>query len=351
VAKKKLVESDMYPYIKDFFRKSYKCKDVVADLPDDPYLVRVPKNLRNREIDVVAVRETPNEVIVHLAEGKTFEKSHSFAEAVNQLEDVSEFGHFLWVFFPAKKWALLPHAEREADEKKLGTKGFGLLLVDGKEVIEELTARPQKPTPDKIGEVLRCMGKIRRECLPVLDALDANHRHLASRASATGAVAATLVAAALRRAGLGKVTINQWELDFDDVDLDEWCDWFYLNDVELDIPEISIQTDPFGVHLRDGRAVLWVWSDTSEQRLEEYVRRPVHPFGTHVYAQDSVYGWQWQIQVLADVDATAVRRIVARGFGTLLIGHRLELSGRSAARLGDEAVAAVKQAKKLKLWK
>jgi predicted RecB family endonuclease len=78
--------------VKNFFKKNYKCQDVVADLPNDDFVVRVPRNLRKREIDVVSVRETPKEIVDHLAEGKTVAKSHSFAEAVNQLDDALSSG-------------------------------------------------------------------------------------------------------------------------------------------------------------------------------------------------------------------------------------------------------------------
>jgi hypothetical protein len=62
--------------------------------------------------------------------------------------------------------------------------------------------------------------------------------------------------------------------------------------------------------------------------------------------------WQWQIPVIADVDVNALARLIARGFGSEFdIGHRIELSGRSAAGFSREVVAVVKAAKKLKLWK
>jgi hypothetical protein len=202
---------------------------------------------------------------------------------VNQLEDASDYGHYLWVFFPKSQWTALPIGEREQKEKKLRTKGFGLLLVEGHVVTEELVAKRHNPTPDKIDEVLRCMGKlsIERDRLPVVDAIDASQRLQASRAAAAAAIAAPFVAAALEKAGLGKVAFKTMDWELGDEDLENWVDHlFLLHDADLN-EGINIQTDPFGQYLQDGRPALWIWSATSKENLEKYISQPVRTFGTH----------------------------------------------------------------------
>src|SRR5262249_45041401 len=134
-------ELAMYPPIKSFLEERADCKHLYADTPQDRQKIHLPRNLSERDPDVVGVSEVGE---VHIAEGKSLtRRGHSFDECVSQAWSLKAWADYIYVFFPSHEWNLLPRDDVRRNESDLAEKGLGLLVVDKLGTVTE-KLRPRK---------------------------------------------------------------------------------------------------------------------------------------------------------------------------------------------------------------
>ena len=86
----------------------------------------------------------------------------------------------------------------------------------------------------------------------------------------------------------------------------------------------SVELDPFGLYLGDGRPVIWLWLDVHGATAAENKSA----FGTHVYFDND--HWKWHVIPRANVTRAVVEQMTKDGFdedgrGVFYLAHRIEL--------------------------
>jgi hypothetical protein len=253
----KVNERALYPPVKQWFKAERGCDVAVADTPKDKLKVRLPRNLKKREIDVVALEPTARErSVVHLAEGKLFADGQSLETCLNQAESVRAVGDFAWVFFPKRDWDKVPEKERRHNEQLVTARGMGLLLVKGKSCEARILA-PSNPHKDEnsVAEVFEALGESRDAVFPPVSVLGAAE---AQRAAGTMALVAMV------KDIVSQILNCRWEDSGHDGGHVRRGFYIVWSDVEEDVyPEI----DPWGGYLRDGIPALWLWQNITVPQL------------------------------------------------------------------------------------
>lgn len=325
-------EAKMYPYVKEYLKKRYGCDPVYADLPADKFKVRVPRNLQEREIDVVGVTKRGTDFHVHLAEGKAFKKGTSFEECINQIEAVATYGDYLWVFFPKEEWDRLDAKERNFNEDRIRQKNFGLILVSKGKCEEPIPARPnQSVDAEKREEVLRQIGLVEDNDFPPIETLSSKDAMLAASAVAL----CTCVTLLFKE---GKTSKFTWDYTDHEYIKHGWFSpsWDCGNNV-------IVEMDPFGRYLMDGKPVAWVFIEYDEKGLNSFLLKE-QTFGTHCFFDNEK--WSWKTIPLADLSKSVISNLKQQGYDSY-IGHAVDLVGRNPNKLKDELKRLIGQAKKL----
>jgi len=329
-------ETEMYPVIKEFFLKSLKCDAVFVD--GDDTFVRLQRNLRIREVDVVAL-ENPDgaDPRVHLIEAKRFVKGQSFEECFNQVEAIRPSGDRLWVAFPESEWKSLPSADQRRNERKLNEYGFGLLLVTEAECYWDIKAPPNREVTDAgRSEVLQQLGFATDPFMPVVGTLGT-----AEAKKAAGLMALTyMVADILYKLERRKANFQRdWDSEQDKNFVDHG--WF--------VPSINLtgkvvcELDPFGRLLEDSFPTAWVEIELSLENVSARLDRGTG-FGTHVYLDDGA--WKWKTISIAD-GIGAIKYWADRGLDeTVKLMQRIDIVGRVTESLRSDFERVIRDARK-----
>lgn len=272
-------ETALYPAVKRWFQQERHCSSCVADLPRD-LKVRLPRNLKIREIDVVALEPTAwGRPLVHLAEGKRFASGESLAACVNQADSVRAAADYVWVFFPKSDWEAVEAKQRVRNEEHVKSRDMGLLLVQGRscEVIIE-APRNKAVDEEEAMRVFEALDESPMSIMPTVDQLGASE---AVRAASTMALVS-----AVEEVVSSVVNCDDWTNAHNDSEAVRRG--FYVRALETET--LYLELDPWGCYLRNGSPVLWFWAElTSEQLLNALGGGRL--IGTHCYFPTGRWNW------------------------------------------------------------
>jgi len=318
----------MYPAVKKYLTRQQGCEFAYADLPDDDVKLRVSRNHCVREIDVVAIKNPHSQDFrIHLAEGKTFAKGHSFEECLNQLDSVSGYGDYLWAFFPAKSWQQLSKTDRDLNETKLRKKGFGLFLIEDDRCDEQIPASLNLGViAAQKNQVLIDLRLRSDSTLPVPEPLAFQEARRAETAVILCGKMRTVVETAIKEALRQRRKCR-------------WCDLdgCFLAAVWGGKPWYSVQIEPFGHSLEDGRPVIWIWLNLEDLKKEVSVGDA--DFGTHVYLE---YPSEGNDKTVLVQDFKSGSHGAPRN---LFLGHRVELIGRTTEAIKKDLVTLLRRSR------
>lgn len=348
-------EAEMYPVVKRFLNKQYDCNTVYADLPGDALKVRLRRNQKFREIDVVGIaKSNSSNPIVHLCEGKRFSKGESFENAIEQLSAVRESGDKLWVFVPKKQWEEdLDDEDRKLNRTRIKEHHFGLLLVDTdkRQCHEEVSAPSENPKmlPEKKNELLE-MLEIEQEELPYFLPGILSKEEAGVAASTFGLIYDFIqnevhetwneVFKEQKKATLSLNWSQNWQR-IRSSRISDSPPWLIIQTSLWWKDKIGIEGDPFGTYLGDGQPRIWVWCALLSKEIPEEIYQY---FGEwYFYAENSKgEGNMQRARDIYDLSLWEKSGYVKEHY----IGYSLNVIDRTSKGIQNELCLALKALKK-----
>lgn len=294
-------ESALYRPVATFLEKQCQCHHRHTWIAGCGRDFAFPAGFGNRKPDVVAISDPTGQREIHLVEGKLLNiPTHGFDQTLHQLDSFRRYADFLWAAFPDDTWQAARHNHHNWTSD-LEQRGYGLLLIKNGKVAQKSPARRNREvTEDRKREFLEQLLGESDDAIHV-PSLDPRAAEGAARAVAR---VTELMAGPIREVVGG----HRKESSFASPDYYDTRHAYYsLGGVGCE--DAYIQGDPFGVILKDGRPVIWVWRwlgdlAGNERRIKAAVEED-HPNDVYYFADNGE--WMWQCRPLSELKIEALK--------------------------------------------
>jgi len=332
-------ESSLYPPVAKFLVKKYACDPRATWVAGCGKDLTFPSGFRKSKPDVVTVHREGDTSEVHLVEAKLLHiRAFAFDETRNQLDNHRRYADKLWAAFPESQWQDVA-ANHGRWKRELGDRGFGLLLVNsGKVRIELEPGSNPKMEPACKDELLEALLVPQDKAISV----PSLGTDMGNAACVAAARVAELMAGPVKELLAPKGRVGP----FLALDYDSEVDWFVMGEFEKGL--LSVNGDPFGRILGDGRPVIWVWRCLGELKTNESTIRKEtvkeHPVDTYFFAQDED-GGDYQCGRLSELDIQALK---ANDFvGEFSLGGTIPVDERTKAAVKKDLKGILSWTKQL----
>jgi len=320
-------EKDMYPLVRNFFEQDLRCK-YVRETSDEQAI----KIEGRGKPDIVGLSIKEGEYLIHMAEGKLLRNRQNFSECMGQAESCQGYADYLWVFFPKDEYNRLYEETRNEYKQKLEEKGIGLLLVSDEVERIQKSEQNRKISQEKRKQVLLQFDTIEQ----VISFEKPLKEHLTN----TSEIFCCFYD--IMKNIVGGVMNKKRKVSEHIEARRNWYVLKYYGD------GVGIEADPFGLYLRNGEPMLWVWGNISDNRLKNYLDKKEFLFGTHILFEDKDYSPKGQIKSIYEVEKETVDIFVTqKGLKNIWIGHAIDVNGRTREGLKKQLQYLLRLAKKL----
>jgi len=317
-------ESDLYKPVAQFFERRYSIAHKNTWTAGSGRDLSSFAGFGRRKPDVVACKPHLLKPEVHLAEGKLLNiPTHGFEETLHQLDSFRSYADFLWAVFPLSDWssAALNH---DRWISQLHGRGYGLILIDEGRAKPQFEALPNSSVDPKKKKSL-VTGLLGDSDDPI------SIPTLSTESAKTAITAAARVAVVMSGPVREVIAKTRRERPFITPEFSDEP-FFALGDVEIG-RQSYVQGDPFGMYLKDGRAVIWFWRDLGRLHDNEKSIRAVtsrlDPFDTYFYADNEKV--EWIVRPLSELSLETLKQ--AGYLGWFSLGRVIPVSDRSLKRI------------------